>query len=303
MQQFDFEPATKQGSKARIALIGGPGAGKTWTALQIAQGLDSRPGDIGVIDTDRRSARKYADVFTFRTIAMHTYDPADLTRASIAAAEQGVGCLIVDTWSPFWGGADGMLDKVGSHASNFEGWRHMRPVERQMFDALLGYPGHVIVNLRTKVEYVVEANDKGKMEPKRIGLKPEQRDGIEYEFDVVVDLDAGGSTARVSKTRCPELTGRTFVRPGVEFGETVQAWLDRAAAGDPLNPHEIRAWALQEPRELDELRERRDALDAAGQLDAVVYDRAGELVSVGVLLTNLAREVRRAAEAQAGRAV
>lgn len=272
----------------------------TWSALEIANGLERGDGQLGLIDTDRGSARKYADVFAFQWLGMTAFDPDDLTKATIAAAEQNIGTLIVDTWSPFWSGADGMLDQVGRANSNFEGWRQMRPVERRMFDALLGYPGHVIVTMRVKTEYVVETNDKGRAEPKRIGLKPEQRDGTEHEFDVVLDLDDFGTVARVSKTRCPELAGKVFTRPGAALGETVQAWLDREAVGHLLNPQEVRAWALDET-DVVVLRERYEALEAVGQLDAVVYDRAGALTGIGTLLTDRAREIRKEQELAARR--
>lgn len=288
---FQFVTATKHGSKARIALMGVSGSGKTFSALSIAAGLNTT-GRIGLIDTDRQSARKYADRFSFDWLGMSAYDPDDLTRATIAAAEQGIGILIVDTWSPFWGGQDGMLDKVGKYSSSFEGWRNVRPVERRMMDALLGFPGHVIVNLNVKTEYVVETNDKGRAEPRRIGLKPEQRDGVEKEFDVVLDLDDAGQIARVVKTRCPELAGRTYRHPGADVGEAVQAWLDRDAVGSMLNPHDVRNWAA-ETVDFVALRERREQLADAGQLEAVVYDRNGsDLVSIDTFMTNRAREIR-----------
>jgi hypothetical protein len=293
---FQFVPATKVGCKARIALAGVAGAGKTFTALEIAKGLDRGDSRLGLIDTDRQAARKYADVFGFDWLGMTSFDPDDLTRATIAAAEQGIGTLIVDTWSPFWSGVDGMLDKVNNANTSFEGWRQMRPVERRMFDALLGYPGHVIVTMRVKTEYVVETNSAGKAEPRRIGLKPEQRDNTENEFDVFIDLDDAGTVARVSKTRCPELAGKSWSRPGAAVGEAVQAWLDRAAVGHPLNPHEVRAWALDET-DMAALRARYEALEEYGQLGAVVYDRNGEtLIAVGDLLTNRARELRQGKE-------
>lgn len=299
---FTFQPATKAGSKARIALTGTAGSGKTWSALQIAQGLDAGEGRIGLIDTDRGSARKYADSFAFDWLGMSSFSPDDLVKATIAAAEQNIGTLIVDTATPFWSGADGMLDQVGRASSNFEGWRQMRPVERRMFDALLGYPGHVIITLRVKTEYVVEINANGKAEPKKVGLKPEQRDNIDSEFDVVIDLESAGEIARVSKTRCPELAGKSFTRPGEQVGETVQAWLDRDAVGHLLNPQEVRGWALEET-DMVALRERFEALERVGQLEAVVFDRDGEtMIGVGALLTNRARELRKDREQAARRA-
>lgn len=298
---FTFVQATKQGSKARIALLGTAGAGKTWSALTIAAGLDRGDTQLGLIDTDRQSARKYSDRFGFLWLGMTAFHPDDLARATLDAARQGIGTLIVDTASAFWSGVDGMRDNVDKASSSFEGWRTMRPVERRMMDALFGFPGHLIVTMRTKTEYVVETNDKGRMEPKRVGTRPDQTAGIEHEFDVVLDLADAGEVARVVKTRCPELANKVFRQPGAEVGEIVQAWLDRDAVGEPLNPMQIAAWAL-DTEDRAALKERYDALAAAGQLDAVVYGRSEELVAVGELLTERARELKRAAERAAERA-
>lgn len=302
--RYKFTKATKAGSKARIALIGGPGSGKTWTALEIVKGLETPPGTRpGLIDTDRQSAKKYADVFDFQWIGMSTFDPTELTRAVIDAGQQGIDPLIVDTWSPFWEGQDGMLDQVNRASTSFEGWRQMRPVERQMFDALLAYQGHVVVTLRTKIKYVVETNDQGKAEPRRVGIQPIQRDGIEYEFDVVADLESAGAILRVSKTRCPELANAVFTRPTGEVGERVQSWLNRAAHGELLSPHTVRDWALADGRTFEELGERYRELEAVGQGDAVVYDVTGEkLISIAALLRERGHLLRREQERAAARA-
>ena len=39
--------------------------------------------------------------------------------------------------------------------------------------------------MRTKQDYVLEADERGKQKPVKIGMNPIQRDGFEYEFDVV----------------------------------------------------------------------------------------------------------------------
>ncbi|SDH82486.1 hypothetical protein SAMN04489735_10711, partial [Aneurinibacillus thermoaerophilus] len=52
-----FTKATKTKSRARIALCGPSGAGKTYTSLRLASGLGEK---VAVIDTERGSASKYA---------------------------------------------------------------------------------------------------------------------------------------------------------------------------------------------------------------------------------------------------
>jgi hypothetical protein len=300
--RFVFADAVKAGSRIRLGLIGPYGAGKTFTALTFARGLG---GTIGLVDTERRRAAKYADRFRFKHLPIDRFDPRDLTRITIDAAEQGIDTLIIDSWSPFWTGADGMLDQVGRASRDFEGWKNMRPVEREMTDALMGFPGHVIATLRTKVAYEVERNADGKMEPRKIGLKPEQRDGIEYEFDMVADMVAGGQsgpTMTITKSMCPELTiGTTIVRPDDQVAATVLAWLERDAIGQPLNPVTIAAWALDDARAVEELGAKFRELDAVGQAGAIVdnpwpTEGAGEFISVGNLLRHRGRQIQQDAQ-------
>ena len=43
-----------------------------------------------------------------------------------------------------------------------------------------------------KTEWVIEKDDRtGKSTPRKVGLQPVMRDGIEYEFDVCGDIDLG----------------------------------------------------------------------------------------------------------------
>jgi hypothetical protein len=234
MSEFTFAPATKEQAKARIALAGPSGSGKTFTSLLVAAALGNQ---VGLIDTERGSASKYADEFAFRTLQMQTFDPRDLVKALAAAAAAGHDVIVVDSLSHFWMGQGGMLEQVDNAAkrsyggNSFGGWKEARPMERAMVDALLAYPGHVIVTMRTKTEWVIEENERGKKTPRKLGMKPEQRDGIEYEFDIVGDLDLE-NTLVVSKSRCRALAQAVIRRPdGDNFAAQVLTWL---GAGAPV---------------------------------------------------------------------
>lgn len=248
MPRFEFMPPTAAGLYSRTALIGPANGGKTWTALVLASALGPKTG---LIDTEHRAAAKYRRQFPFLHMPMDTFNPRDLTEAVADAAVQRINPLIVDSWSHFWEGSEGMLeqvDKATAAAGRTDkfgaGWKEMRPVERTMVEALLSYPGHVIVTLRTKTEHVLERNERtGKQEPKRIGLKPVQRDGLEYDFDIIFDMSDSG-TAVVSKSRMPELNGEVFVKPGDAVGARIRAWVEDDDPGyEPLNPVDVVEWA------------------------------------------------------------
>jgi hypothetical protein len=235
-----------------VALCGPSGSGKTWTALTLAHALGDR---IAVIDTERGSASKYAGVngWNFQTVAPGSFAPEALTGLLAEAGQEGFDVLVLDSWSHYWMGVDGMLEQVdrrATNSNNFSGWKAVRPDERRMIDALISYPGHVIATLRVKTEYVIEENDRGKKVPRKIGLKPEQREGIEYEFDLVGDMDHE-NTLTVSKSRIPALTRSVIKEPDAELGKAIRSWLEDGESVP--DAREIREKAMSDAVQLAEL--------------------------------------------------
>jgi hypothetical protein len=87
-----------------------------------------------------------------------------------------------------------------------------------------------LVSLRAKTEWVVEADERiGKTKPRKIGLQPVMRDGIEYEFDVCGDMDEE-NTLVITKSRCPKLASWVFPQPGRELADVLKEWLGGAPA-------------------------------------------------------------------------
>lgn len=227
-----FEKATRKQSRLRLALVGPSGSGKTYSALAIATGLGKR---IAVIDTERGSASKYAGLFDFDQMQLETFHPQRYVDAITEAGKAGYDVLIIDSLSHAWIGKEGALDLVDSAAkrskpgSSFNAWRDVTPLHNAMIDSILGSPLHVIVTLRTKTEYVVEKDERtGKSVPRKVGVAPVQREGTEYEFDVVGELDLQNALT-IGKSRCPGLTGTVLSHPGTDFGRTLAEWLSDGA--------------------------------------------------------------------------
>lgn len=247
-----FTEATRTSTKARIALVGPSGSGKTWTGLTLAHALGDK---IAVVDTEHGSASKYAGVnnWAFKTVNPSSFSPKSLTGLLAEAAGDGFEVFMLDTWSHYWMGVDGMLDQAdrrATNSNNFSGWKAVRPEEREMIDALIAYPGHVIVTLRVKTEWVIEENERGKKVPRKIGLKPEQREGVDYEFDLVGDLDHE-NTLSVSKSRIPALTRAVIREPDTDLGKTIRAWLED---GETVpDARELREKVMADTVQLDEL--------------------------------------------------
>jgi hypothetical protein len=211
--EIEFRPATKAGRKARLSIQGMSGSGKTWTGLSICHGL-SEGRKFAVIDTEKGAASLYAGIggIQFDAVSMDRYDPRDLVRVLDAAAKAGYPTVFVDSLSHFWKGTDGTLDQVEKASSRyggnkFAGWKDGTPIQNDMVAAILDYPGHVVCSMRSYTEWVL---DNGK--PQRVGMRPEQRKGIEYEFDVAVAMDLD-NTLEVLKSRCPSLNRQVIKRP------------------------------------------------------------------------------------------
>jgi len=111
----------------------------------------------------------------------------------------------VDSLSHFWMGKDGALefvDKVNRRSKDqMTGWKHFRPHERAVVDRFIASPCHVLVTMRTKTDYQEQVDDKGQKRRVKIGMAPVQRDGLEYEFDLVCSMDDENNLV-IDKTRC-----------------------------------------------------------------------------------------------------
>lgn len=233
MTMMTFSKASKKKSKLRMALVGPSGTGKTYTALAIATHLGQR---VAVIDTERGSASKYADIFAFDVLDLETFAPQQYVDALHAAASAGYDVVVVDSLSHAWIGQGGALEQVDNIArrsqskNSFGAWREVTPQHNAMVDAIVRAPLHVVVTMRAKTEYVLEKDDRGKTVPRKVGIQPVQRDGLEYEFDVVGDLDENNSLI-VGKTRCPALAGKVFARAGKDIASHLTAWLTDGVDG------------------------------------------------------------------------
>lgn len=289
-----FAPATRAATKTRVALCGPAGSGKTWTGLSIATALADK---VAVIDTERGSASKYAGIngWEFDTVAPHTFSPASLTELLGIASGEGYGAVLIDSWSHYWSGTDGMQEQADRRAkggNSFSGWKEARPDERRMIDAITAYPGHVVVTMRSKTQYVieqVERNGRTTNVPRKIGLKPDQREGVEYEFDIVGDLDLD-NVLTVSKSRIPALTNAVIAQPDKEFAEQIRTWLEE---GEQLpTPAEYRTRALASGMSFEELGSLYREVERAGQLGSPMVDEDGNPTTLGELISAVGRRVK-----------
>ncbi len=238
-----FKKATKEAAKLRAAIFGPSGAGKTFTSLRLATGIGGR---IAVIDSERRTASKYADRFDFDVCDLGTgqHRISDYVTAIHEAGEAGYGVLIIDSLTHAW---QELLTEVDALAkakykgNTWSAWSDGTPKQRKLIDAILDYPGHVIATMRSKTEWTTEKDRNGKDKPVRVGLSPEQGKGIEYDFDMLLELSTE-HILTVIKDRSGKFQDQYLQNPGELLGSEMAAWLDEGAP--PMSiPDQIRAKA------------------------------------------------------------
>lgn len=229
-----FRPATRQKIKLRMAIDGPSGSGKTVTALRCAQALARQAGGrVAVIDTESGSARKYVGEdfgegpFQFDVLELTSFASSEYTSAIEEAGRLGYAVIVADSLSHAWEGKDGALETVDKKGKG-AGWKDVTPMHRRMVDAILTSPAHVLCTMRSKTEYVYETNEKGKVEPRKVGMAPVQRPGMEYEFDVYGSLD-WSHLMTVTKSRCRAVDGLIVAKPGAAFMQPVIDWLERGS--------------------------------------------------------------------------
>lgn len=227
-----FHKAVKQNARARVAIDGISGGGKSYTMLTLATALAGPHGRIACIDTEHGSLSKYADIFEFDSAEPDSYTMDYLLGQLSYAEENGYAVFCVDSLSHFWMGKDGALEYVDNAKKRtrdqMEGWKQFRPHERAMVDRFISSPCHIIVTMRVKTDYEEQVDSQGRKKRVKVGLAPVQREGLEYEFDLVCSMTEDNDLI-VGKTRCPLYTEekrRVCAKPGPEYFLPFIQWLN-----------------------------------------------------------------------------
>lgn len=227
-----FRPAVRQKMKARIVIDGPQGSGKSKTAIMLMRGIVGPEGRFAVASTDPGGVEWYYKAgFDIRD--MYRYTPRDFYQMLTAAEEGGYDGLVIDSYSAFWNGAGGALDRVDKMATKgntFSPWKDVSPDLVKMIRAMTCSPLHIAITLKVKTEYDLVVNpETGKKTPVRLGLAPQAKAGTEDEFDFILHMDTEHN-GFVSKTRYEDLKFEgvpvdqaTIPRPGFLLGEAIGA--------------------------------------------------------------------------------
>jgi len=237
-----FHKATRSLVYLKAAITGPSGAGKTFSALRLAQGLVKDTGKkIALIDTENRSASLYADKFEFDTVFIDRPYTEDKFIASVLEAERlEYGVCIIDSGSHFWEGILEYKAKLDSRpgSNSYTNWNDAGRKFSGILDAILKSKMHVIVCLRSKMDYYLQTDEKGKVKPVKVGMAPIMRNEIEYEFTTVFDLDLTHQ-ASASKDRSGLFKDNIF-QITEETGKSIYDWL-MTAKPEPVIPQQPNA--------------------------------------------------------------
>lgn len=232
-----FRKAERKKAKLRLGLAGPAGAGKTYSALLIAQGLGDK---IALIDTEHGSGELYSHLCDYDVATLSAPYTPDRYIALIKEAEKaGYRTIIIDSISHAWAGEGGLLDihdKIARTQNNsFSAWREVTPKHNALVEAMLQSQCHIIATMRSKQEYTISTDDRGRTQVKKLGLAPVQREGMEYEFTVFLELSLE-HLAIATKDRTSLFDGNQPFVPAIETGRTLLEWLESGI--DPVQVSE-----------------------------------------------------------------
>lgn len=187
---MQLQQASRKNAKIKLALQGPSGSGKSYSALLMAYGLCNDWTKIAVIDSENRSSELYAHLGPFNVLHLCApFTPERYTEALKACEKAGMQVVIIDSISHEWMGSGGILEAHALMQGNsFTNWAKLTPRHNTFVQYMLQSPLHIIGTIRSKQEYVL-AEKNGKQVPEKIGMKGVTRDGMDFEFTLVFELN------------------------------------------------------------------------------------------------------------------
>ena len=273
-----FHKAERKKGKLRLGIAGPAGSGKTYSALLIAFGMGGR---VALIDTERGSGELYDHLGDYDVCTIEApFEPAKFVAAIKEAERQGYDTIIIDSLTHAWAGQGGLLDTHGKIAdrggNSWAAWRKVTPQHNELVDAMIQSSCHIIATMRSKMEYT-QSEDNGKKTVKKLGMSPIQRDGMEYEFTVFLDLDLN-HTAASSKDRTSLFDGRYFI-PTSETGKILINWLNNAPDAEPKPVSPTTAPAVKTAKTTPSTRPADKVAGTAKPESKVIPEPSGQRVS------------------------
>lgn len=243
-----LKKAQRKKAFLKVGVSAPAGAGKTAGSLLLAYGMMKKKyptlseselwEKIAIIDSENGSGELYVNadiggthIGEYLAITLEAPFTADKYISAIDICEENkVEVIIIDSTTHLWSGEGGLLEKQNTIAAksksgnSYTAWREVTPDHNRFVERMLQVGCHVIATIRSKMEYVQDKDENGNTRVRKLGLKPVQRDGMEYEFTVFLDIDENHK-AIASKDRTSLLDGKMFtITPNI--GKELMEWLE-----------------------------------------------------------------------------
>lgn len=222
---MQLRKAERKNAKIKIAVNGPSGSGKTYSSLLLASGMTDWK-NIAVIDTENGSADLYAHLGNYSVIALDDYKPDSYIKAIEVCEKAGIEVVIIDSITHEW---EWCKDYHNSLPGNsFTNWGKVTPLHDRFVKKILNADLHIIATTRTKQDYILQDKN-GKKVPEKVGLKSVQRDGMDYEFTLVFDLDIKHN-ATASKDRTSLFENDTSFVISENIGDRILEWCKKGTS-------------------------------------------------------------------------
>lgn len=216
-----LQKASRKKAKIKTCLQGPSGSGKTYSSLLLAYGLCGDWSSIAIVDSENHSAELYSHLGQYNVISLEPpFSPESYIKAIQICEEAGMQVIILDSITHEW---EYILEAHASLSGNsFTNWQKMGQRHKAFIKTILCSKSHVIATTRTKQDYILNERN-GKMVPDKVGLKSIQREGLDYEFTIVFDLN-NKNQAISSKDRTGLFFGKEANVINTDTGKAILKW-------------------------------------------------------------------------------
>jgi AAA domain len=281
--------AEKKRVKIKAGVQGPSGSGKTWGALALAFNLWPN-AKVCVIDSENESASLYADHWEFDTIPLTPpFTSARYQQCIEMVVHLGYDVAIIDSLSHQWDGEGGILRRKEAldqrpGANSWANWAQFTPEHQAFIESIKQAPIHIIATMRAKQDYVLEQGDKGKTKPVKVGMAPIVREGTDYEFSIVFDVQMDHK-AVVSKNRTGLFESEVLDLASQSVADRLRSWLE---SGAEVKGPSTETWKAPTPGRIDEPQKTRKenpssrgaaARQTNPQPTARIWERKGDILT------------------------
>ena len=152
---MELKQSQRSKAKIKMALQAPSGAGKSYSAILLAQGLtNGNLSKVAIIDSEAGSSNLYAHIGSYNVLNLESpHSPERYMEAIDLCIKAGMEVIILDSISHCW---DFLLDYHASLTGNsFTNWNKITPRQKAFVEKILQSDVHIICTMRVKQDYVL----------------------------------------------------------------------------------------------------------------------------------------------------